>query len=231
MGGMTMTRRGLLRMLGWIGVSGGGLSVLGRPLSASAQGNLASLGPEESVSWDAGVEQGIGEGAAVEATWFRLRTRDLIAFDPSTFLLGNLARTETEGVEVAARADAGAGWRVRASWTHQRPRDLATGDRLPNRPDDFASAGAEWTRGAWTAAADLYWQGAVDDLGVRGPDQDLRDHAGRRLVVGLAGRYRATGRLALFARVENLLGEEYVETPTAPKGLPFSAFLGASLEF
>jgi vitamin B12 transporter len=189
------------------------------------------LGPERSTSMDAGVEQAIGSAVRVEATVFRLRTRDLIAFDPVTFVLVNVDRAEVEGIEVAATADAGRGLRFRGSFTRQRPRNLDTGDRLANRPDAFAAAGAEWTSGAWTATADAYWQSSVDDLGQRGPDQDLRDRAGRRLLVNLGARWKATKCLTVFARIENLLGEEYVETPSAPKGPPRSFFAGATVEF
>jgi sulfur-oxidizing protein SoxY len=44
-----MTRRALLRALGWLGASALALPRLGAPRPAQAQGNLASLGPEESV--------------------------------------------------------------------------------------------------------------------------------------------------------------------------------------
>jgi sulfur-oxidizing protein SoxY len=44
-----MTRRGLLRLLGGLGLGGAVAPLLGGPRPAAAQGNLASLGPEESV--------------------------------------------------------------------------------------------------------------------------------------------------------------------------------------
>jgi vitamin B12 transporter len=190
-----------------------------------------NLGPERSRSLDAGVEQKIGDRVTVEATWFRLRTRDLIAFDPVSGILQNLNRTRCVGTELALNAKPTDGLVLRAAWTRQRPRNDDTGDRLPNRPDEFASAGAEWTRGAWTFTADAYWQGAVDDLGQTGPDQELRDHAGRRVVANLGVRWKATDKATFFARVENVLNDEYVETPSAPKGLPVGLFAGVSLEF
>jgi len=193
-------------------------------------GNPA-LGPEESASVDAGVDQRIGDRLEVEATWFRLRTRDLIAFDGTRFVLDNISRAEVQGVEAGARLDAGGGLVLRGSWTRQRPRDASTGARLTNRPDGFGTLGAEWTRGDWTLAADAYHQGAVDDLGARGPDQRLRDAAGRRTILNLSARWRATDRVAVIARIENALDAEYVETPTAPKGLPFAAFLGVAVDF
>jgi vitamin B12 transporter len=189
------------------------------------------LGPEESESVDAGIEQSIGPRVTAEASWFRLRTRDLIAFDGTTFLLDNIARAEVTGVEAGLRVDAGGGLVLRGSFTRQRPRDEGTGERLANRPDAFGTLGVEWSRGDWTVAADAYRQGTVDDLGARGPDQRLRDSAGRRTVVDLALRFRASKGVAVFARVQNLLDEEYVETPTSPTGLPFSVFAGVALEF
>ncbi len=189
------------------------------------------LVPESSASVDAGVEQRFGDAVTAEATWFRLRTEDLIAYDPATFLLQNLNRTETEGYEFAVKAEAGAGFTVRGAFTKQFPRNLETGDRLPNRPDAFASGGVEWKRGNWTLTLDGYWQSSVDDLGQTGPDQDLRDRAGRRFLLNLGGRWKATDALTVFARVENLLDEEYVETPTAPKGPPLAFFAGVTLTF
>jgi sulfur-oxidizing protein SoxY len=48
--GWDLTRRSVLRALGWVGASGSGwLSAFGGPRGAAAQGNLANLGPEESV--------------------------------------------------------------------------------------------------------------------------------------------------------------------------------------
>jgi vitamin B12 transporter len=189
------------------------------------------LVPESSQSVDAGFEQRLGEAVTVEGTWFRLRTEDLIAFDPATFLLGNISRTETEGYEVGASAKVGGGVVLRGSYTKQFPRNLVTGGRLPNRPDAFASGGAEWTRGKWTFTADAYWQSDVDDLGQTGPDQDLRDHPGRRFLLNVGARFRVNESITVFARVENALNEEYVETPTAPKGAPVAVFAGVTLGF
>ncbi len=135
------------------------------------------------------------------------------------------------GYEIGVRADVGGGLAVMASYTHQRPRNEVTGARLPNRPDAFGSLGAEFRRGDWTLTADLLWQGAIDDLGAKGPDQELRDHAGRRVVLDLGGRWKATKAFTLFARIQNVGNERYVETPYAPRGTPFSLFAGVAVDF
>jgi vitamin B12 transporter len=190
-----------------------------------------NLGPERSQSVDGGVEQRIGEGVTAEATAFRLRTRDLIAYDQASGKLQNLDRAQVEGIEVGLSADAGHGLLLRGSFTRQRPRNEATLARLPNRPDAFATAGAEWTRGKWTLSADLYWQSSVDDLGQKGPDQGLRNSAGRRLVANVGGRWKATDSVTVFARIENLTNARYVETPSAPRGLPITFTAGITLGF
>ncbi len=189
------------------------------------------LGPETSESVGAGIEQGILPGVAATAEWFRLRTRDLIAWDATTFVLENFSRTQVDGYEIGVRAEVDRCTTLFASWTHQRPRDLVTGAALPHRPEDFGSVGVEWRRGDWLVAADLHWQGPVADQGFSGPDADLRRHPGRRFVMNLTGRWQATEALSLFARVENLWNEEYVETPSSPKGLPFSILVGAGYDF
>jgi vitamin B12 transporter len=190
----------------------------------------AALGPERSRSFDAGVVQGIGP-VELEASWFRLRTRDLIGFDLATFKLANIADARNEGLEVAARADLGHGWRARASYTRQRPRDGDTGARLANRPDSFGSAGVSWTSGAFDLGADVYAQGAVEDGGQTGPDARLREQAGRRIALDLSARWRVGRGWTLWAAVRNALDDAWVETPQAARSNPAGWILGATLEF
>ncbi len=190
----------------------------------------ADLRPEESESVDAGILQRLGP-VEMEATWFRLRTRDLITFDTTTFRLENVARAEATGVELAAAADLGGGFSSRVAWTHQRARDLGTGARLANRPDDAASAGVAWRSGDWLVFAEAVRPGSVPSSAVSGPDQRLRDHPGRRTVVDFGVRWKATERLSLLARIENLLGDRYVETSTSPRGTGRTLFIGAALDF
>ena len=190
-----------------------------------------NLGPERSESVDAGFTQDLGGGVTLDASWFRLRTEDLIAFDLTSFRLENLARAEVKGLETGLTADLGGGWSGRATYLHQRPRDLGTGAPLANRPDRAGTVGAAWTRGAWTLTGDLVWQGGIADGDTRGPDQDLRNHPGRRVLLNLGARWRVTDTVTVFGRIENALDREYVETPTAPKAPPVGIFLGVSVDF
>jgi vitamin B12 transporter len=189
------------------------------------------LQPETSKSFDIGVDQEIGSGVKAEVTWFQMRTTDLIAFDFATNLLQNINDARCEGAEIGLAVEARKDLRFRASYTNQRPRDDDTGERLPNRADQFGSAGVEWTPGDFLVNADVYWQGTVFDPGQAGPDQDARDHPGRRTVVGAAAVWKASKRVSVMARVENLTDAKYVETPLSPLGAPRSFFLGVTFEF
>ncbi len=189
------------------------------------------LGPETSRSFDAGVVQRLGRGVEAELSWFHLRTTDLIAFSGTSFRLENVARARTIGTEFSLRATLADGLAARASWTHQRPRDAVTGDRLANRPEDFGSLGAEWVSGRWVLAGDVSFSGAADDLGFAGPDAGLRRRPGRKVLADLAVRWKVADSLSILARVENVLNDAYVETPTSPRAQPLGAFLGIAVDF
>ncbi len=86
------------------------------------------LRPESSVSMDVGVEQEFVDGDVVlGATWFRLRTNDLIAWDPGTGILENFRKAETSGVELTMMLRPAKGWEVLASFTAQDPRNKSAG--------------------------------------------------------------------------------------------------------
>jgi vitamin B12 transporter len=189
------------------------------------------LKPETSESVDVGVSQGFMERFVAEATWFRVRTDDLIAYDFGTARLENLGRSQNDGYELALRGDLGHGLTGRAAYTHQRPRNKVTGALLTNRPEDFAALSLTWEKGDWTVTLDGYWQGSVFDPGIGGKDADLRAHAGRRTQVDLGAKYRISESLTAFGKVMNVLDEDYVETPTSAKALPLGAFIGIAWEF
>ncbi len=199
------------------------------------------LGPETSDSFDVGASQSLFDDTlVVGVTWFRLRTEDLIAFDATATTparpfgqLVNFARTETRGFEYEATADLGAGFRARASFTSQNPRDRGTGRPLPNRARQFGSVGVSWEDGPVLVSVDGFFSGSNPAEGgeFTDPDGATREQPGRRHLVNLTARWRATDSLAVFARIENLLDDEWVATPSAPRGAPIGAYVGAQLDF
>ncbi len=201
----------------------------------------ATLRPETSESVDIGVEQPVlDDGLVVGATWFRLRTDDLIAFDPTIATparpfgaLANALRTETEGVEWSAAADLGGGFRARGTYTRQRPDDKTTGADLFNRARSFGSAGVSWSGGDLDVSLDGVFSGHFHGQSgaVTYPEPSPRRHVGRQALVTLTARWRASETLTLFGRIDNLLDDDFVTSPTAPAGAPLGVFVGAQLDF
>lgn len=201
----------------------------------------AALGPETSESFDLGVTQDVpGVPVTAGVTWFRLDTEDLIAFDASATSpsrpfgqLVNVGEARTEGFEWELRADLGGGFGARGTWTKQNPRDRATGLPLPNRPRDFGSAGLSFERGDVACDLSFAWSGKFPNTGgeFTDPDGDARRAPGRRGILDLCVRWRATDALAVVLRAENLLDDDWVATPTAPAGPGRGAWLGIELDF
>ncbi|MHC4471322.1 MAG: TonB-dependent receptor plug domain-containing protein, partial [Planctomycetota bacterium] len=85
------------------------------------------LEEERSTSYDLGWEQELYEGdLLVSVTWFRLDTRDLIAFDPTSGTSGrleNVDRARTTGWELRGVVRASDEVDVSGFWTVQKPRN------------------------------------------------------------------------------------------------------------
>ncbi len=94
------------------------------------------LTPEESLGWDAGIAQKIGETGTLALTWFDNDISDLIVTDFATVPLSvvNLASATTTGVE----AEFAGTWQdrifYRLAYTYLQAENAETGERLLRRP-------------------------------------------------------------------------------------------------
>lgn len=199
------------------------------------------LGPETSQSFDVGASRPFLDDALVlGVTWFRLDVDGLIAYDAAATTpsrpfgqLTNFSSTRTDGFEYEAAADVGCGFRVRGSYTTQNPRDRDSGLPLPNRARRFGSAGVAYECGHVLVSLDGFFSGenGGETHAITGPDEEARDHPGRRSLVDLTVRWRATEKLTVFGGVRNLLDDDWVATASSPAGTGIGAFLGAQLDF
>lgn len=198
----------------------------------------ASIRPERSRGWDAGVDQGLlGGRGLVSATVFRSSFRDLIVFQGADFpALGkevNLDRARTSGVELSGRLVAGA-VDARMAWTILSARSRSETDpaqaRLIRRPRHALSAdlGVSLTRKA-TAGAGLV-------LVANREDTDFNSFPSTRVDPGnyaVARLYAACdfgAHLTLKARVENLFDRSYEPVYGFP-GLGRSVQIAAAFRF
>lgn len=159
------------------------------------------------------------------ATLYRLNVEDQITyvFDPVTFDAAyvNIARTRTDGAELEARADLGAGLDLTLAYAWTDARDETTGARLLRIPEHAGSATLGWTSDRLSGALTLRAEGDQEDAG------GVRD---RFVTAGLNAAWQLTDAVALTARIENLADARYQQV--LGYGEPGrSAYLGLRLNY
>jgi outer membrane cobalamin receptor len=214
-------------------------------------GNPA-LDAERAISYDAGVSQEFwNRRVSVEATYFDNRFRNQIAFifDPATFgpvrlddgtltNFVNVERSTARGLELAGAARPVRQLRLAASYTFLRSRleraesvlNPELGLPLLRRPRHAGTIEASWVADRWDVSLDGSFIGRRRDID---PISGARfDAAGQAIYnegyakLNLAGSYRIASGLRTFARVENLLNQDYQEVLGFPAyRLNFSAGL------
>jgi vitamin B12 transporter len=204
-------------------------------------GNPA-LNPERAISFEAGVVQEFANRrASLELTYFDNRFRDLIIFefDPVTFgpiklpdgrltNFVNFDRASARGVELTGAAHPILRLRLAASYTFLRsrldrsfdPTDREVGLPLLRRPRHSGSLEINWTEQRYDLSVSGSFVGARRDID---PLTGARfDQGGLAIVddgyarLNAAGSYHATHSVSLFARVENLLNQNYQEVRGYP---------------
>jgi len=190
------------------------------------------LGPETSKSFDVGILQPLFDGRlGLSLTWFQLDLENGVFLNASTWKLDNFPEgTRNRGWEFGLGADLGAGFRLRGALTHQDRRNPAGKQIAVPR---YGSFGLSWADPSWLVSLDGFYSAgrAVLTRTYTDPDPDERANPGRRTLVQIAGRYRVSERVSLFARVENLLNDKYVISPTGSLGLPRGFFMGGRIDF
>ncbi|ACB76973.1 TonB-dependent receptor plug domain-containing protein [Opitutus terrae] len=178
------------------------------------------LRPEKSRGWDVGLDQTFARAdLTVGVTYFHNRFRNLFEWqtvDWTTYAgqTVNLARAETEGVELAARAKLGAAAQARLSYTYLEAKDSATGQRLIRRPrhSGDAEVRAHLTK-AWLVGVGV--RVVADRTESTGPFEDFT-------TARVFASYTVRDDLELKVRIENALDETYDEVrgyASLPRGV------------
>lgn len=162
------------------------------------------LQPETGESWELGLEHEAG-GWRFALTGFENRLRNLIDFDPATFVSVNIGRARSRGVEGEVGLRRGI-FAARLTGTYQEAEDRDTGLPLLRRPEESASLLLTAKPGDWTFNLEGRYVGDRPDL-----DEVTfsRRENPAYTRVDLAARWRALAWLSPYARVENVTGEEY----------------------
>ena len=202
------------------------LDLYGR--SAFYQGN-PNLHAERARGWDAGLDCYLpGQRGVLSATWFDTRFTDLIASTADFRSVENIQRARTRGAELSAQLALGGATTLRGSYTYLEAENQTANNRLLRRPRHRFSADGwhDFGRG-FSAGAGVAFAAQREDVDAKTFGRiDAEDYTVARLYAA----WQATPRLALKARVENLLGEKFEEVNGYP-ALGRAVFAGAEWKF
>jgi vitamin B12 transporter len=175
----------------------------------------AALRPEKSTGWEVGLDQQIGDSASVAVTYFdsELEGEIFTTFPPPTFIAtpaNRITESRQRGVEVSLSARLSPQWSLDAAYSYLDAEE--NGREEVRRPDHIASAALTWTAPGDAASATLVVRhngAALDDAFTDPSFRPVRVQLDDYTLVNLNARVKLTDRISGFARVDNLLGEEY----------------------
>jgi len=177
----------------------------------SSYGN-PDLQPENSRGWDVGLEQDFwGKRLTLGATYFRNDFHNMIDYDYATSKYINVKEAMTYGVEATAALRPTDNLTFQASYTRQETEDRSTGEALLRRPKTKVSARVNYrfAQHGNVSVSVLYIGGREDMDFTDWPAQ--RTRLGSYTLLNAAASYDITKNVQVFARLENILAEEYEE--------------------
>jgi len=200
-------------------------------------GSNAALKPEKSTGWDVGFEQSLADKqASVGVGYFHNDFDQLIDgyADPVTYTYSykNIAKAESEGVELTASYQPLDELIFHAAYTYTQTKDRTTGEELTRRPKIKLSGDINYRYlGKGNLNLGFIYVGTRNDLSfdpITYTSQTVKLKA--YLLVNLAASYDITKNLQLFGRIDNLLDKSYEEV--LGYGTPgISAYGGVKVSF
>ena len=173
-------------------------------------GGNALLKPETSFGYDVGVEQSLlGDALTGGLTWFHNDIENLIVSGPAPgFVLGNIGRARTQGIESFIAWQALDTLNLRADYTYTDAIDERTNLALLRRPRHKASLNA-----AWNATGELQLDATLLYVGPHlDGNRDFsvpRFRKGGEFTADVAASYRLTENFSVFGRLENAFDNTY----------------------
>ncbi|MDA0577833.1 MAG: TonB-dependent receptor, partial [Verrucomicrobia bacterium] len=163
------------------------------------------LDPESSVGYDAGIEVGLADLAAVvDVTWFRNDFTDLISFDSTTMLAANVEEANAQGLEVSGQVSLCTNAQLGASYTYTDSEDEQTGAPLARRPKQRYTVQA-WYQPVTRLNTSLALVAVRERLDSDGTDMD--DYTR----VDVMAEYALLASVYPYVRIENVFDEDYEE--------------------
>lgn len=174
------------------------------------------LRPENSFSWEAGIETDIGGRlATASAFYFDSRYRNLINFDPSFSTLANVDRARVRGVELGLTLRLAPWLTAVGAWTVTEARDVTTDAPLARRPRNVASLALRiMPAPRIVIAPEILFagrspEGAYARYGDDGTAYPTRGYNRAGVVLNLTAQYRWSEQATLFLEGRNLTNSRY----------------------
>lgn len=194
-------------------------------LFGGSSGN-PNLDPEESESYEAGLEQELGNYLILGSTYFHTHLKNLIDWTwtgPSSWdgRYTNVGKARIYGIENFINAELNDDTSIGISYTHMDTKKLADDTRLLRRPDNKITCKLKTTIDKLAICAGLSYVGNRMDS-----SKKLKSY----LLGNLALKYEVNDRLDAFLRLENMLDKDYelIEGYQTPE---LSWYLGAKMTF
>jgi vitamin B12 transporter len=167
------------------------------------------LTAERSRSYEVGWDAMVGGDGLFSVTYFNSRYKQLITFDPQTFISRNIGRVKTDGLELGLETPLRHNLYTTASYTYlHRADNEATGERLTRRPKHSGSLALGYRAGAIDGNVVVIRSGERADTLPVAPF--ARAVNAGYTTVDATVQYRL-GKVAPFVKVENLTDEQYEE--------------------
>ncbi|MEW6482950.1 MAG: TonB-dependent receptor [bacterium] len=162
-----------------------------------------NLKPDESIGYEIGIEQEIGERMLLGLTCFQNEFKNMIDFDHSSWKYKNIGQAETGGVEILFHIRPTSDLKVKVNYTYTQTEDKDTGKELLRRPKQKAAFTLGYSLKNTHINLDCIYVGERKDIGYT----ILSPYT----LVNLNTSYNLTDWLSLFLGVENIFGTEYEE--------------------
>lgn len=174
-----------------------------------------NLRPEKSTGWELGLDQQLGDSASLAVTFFdsELEGEIFTTFPPPTFIATPANRTtqsEQRGIEVSLNAQLADQWSLDAAYSYVDAEE--NGIEEVRRPEHIGSAALSWTAPGDKASATLVvrYNGQTPDVAFTDPSfVPVRVRLDDYTLLNLNARVKVAEQISAFARVDNLLGEDY----------------------
>ncbi|MEA2163425.1 MAG: vitamin transporter [Thermoanaerobaculia bacterium] len=169
----------------------------------------AALKAESNRSYEIGYDAPMGRDGLFSLTYFNSRYRNLITFDPVTFISQNIGRVRADGVEVGITNQVSANVYTAFSYTYlHRDEDEKTGLRLLRRPKHSGSLATGYRNGAIDTNIAILRTGERDDSQAVLPFGRVTNKSYTTIDVNV--QYHMA-HVSPFVKIENLRNTAYQE--------------------